>query len=55
MRQIANLPVARSTCESFHGQLLAVGGYDSASWKYTTAVYVYQSMTDSWEIISHMI
>ena len=53
--QISQLPVTRSTCESFHGRLLAIGGYDSDSWKYTTAIFVYKSTTDSWEIISHMI
>ena len=37
---------------SIHNQLLAVGGHDSG--KYTTAVHVYNSGTDSWEIISHM-
>jgi hypothetical protein len=51
-RQIADLSVTRSTCESFHGRLLAVGGYESG--KPTTAVYMYNSTTNSWEIISHM-
>jgi serine/threonine protein kinase len=53
-RQIADLPVIRSTCESFHGRLLAVGGTESDSMKRTTAVYMYNSTTNSWEIISHM-
>ena len=52
--EIADLPVTQSTCESFHDQLLAIGGYDS-SWKSTcsTAVYMYNSATNSWEIVSH--
>ena len=51
-RQVADLPVTQSTCESFHGRLLAVGGMESG--KATTAVYMYNSTTNSWEIISHM-
>ena len=51
-RKIADLPVTQSTCESFHGRLLAVGGSESD--KDTTAVYMYNSTTNSWEIISHM-
>ena len=51
-RRVADLPVIKSTCESIHGQLLAIGGEDSV--KRTTAVYMYNSTTNSWEIISHM-
>ena len=51
--QIADLPVDGSTCEAFQDRLLAVGG-DMDSWKSTTAVYMYNSTTNSWEIISHM-
>ena len=51
-RQIAKLPVIRSTCESFHGQLLAIGGLDLG--KHSTAIYMYDSTTNSWEIICHM-
>ena len=52
-RQVADLPVTQSTCESFHSQLLAVGG-QMKSEEYSTAVYMYNSTTNSWEIISHM-
>ena len=52
-RRLADLPVSRSTCESFHSQLLAIGGYTD-SWKPTTAVYMYNSTTNSWEVISRM-
>ena len=52
-RQVADLPVLQSTCESFHGRLLAVGG-KMESWEGTTAIYMYNSTTNSWEIISHM-
>ena len=51
-KRVADLPVIRSTCESFNGQLLAIGGKDSG--KATTAVYMYNSTTNSWEITSHM-
>ena len=53
-RQIADLPVALSTCESFDGWLLAIGGKTNASEKPTTAVFMHNSTTNSWEIISHM-
>jgi N-acetylneuraminic acid mutarotase len=38
-REVADLPVTRSTCQSFHGRLLAVGG-KMDSGKSTTAVYM---------------
>ena len=52
-RRIADLPVTCSTCESLHGRLLAIGGKDSE--KSSTAIYIYDSTTNSWEIVSHMI
>ena len=52
-RQVAELPVARSTCESFHGRLLAIGG-EMDTREPTTAIYMYNSTTNSWGIISHM-
>ena len=52
-RQVADLPVTRSTCEFFHGRLLAIGGWMD-SWKSTTAIYMYKSATNSSEIVSHM-
>ena len=51
-RQVADLSVTQSSNESFHGRLLAIGGNDSG--KPTTTVYMYDSTTNSWEIISHM-
>ena len=38
---------------TFCGHLLAIGGADSGS-KPTTAVYMYNPSTDSWNVISHM-
>ena len=51
--QLADILVTLSTCASLHGQLLAVGGCDSDD-KETTAIHMYNTTTNSWEIISHM-
>ena len=51
--QIADTPVTLSTCASLHERLLAVGGYDSDV-KQTTAIHMYNTTTNSWEVISHM-
>ena len=51
--KLADLPVIYSTCVTFCGQLLAVGGSGSDN-KPTTAVYVYNQDTNSWNVISHM-
>ena len=51
--QLADTPVTLSTCASLHGQLLAVGGKDSDG-KATTAIHMYNTTTNSWEVISHM-
>ena len=54
-RQVADLPATHCTCDFFHGRLLAVGGADdSSSRKASTAVYVYSSTSNTWEVISHM-
>ena len=51
--KLADLPVAGSTCVTFCGQLLAIGGRGS-DYKPTTAVYMYNPFTNSWNVISHM-
>ena len=51
--QLADTPVTFSTCASLHGRLLTVGGYDSDV-KETTAIHMYNTTTNSWEVISHM-
>ena len=51
--QLADTPVTISTCASLHGRLLAVGGCDSDG-KETTAIHMYNTTTNSWEVISHM-
>ena len=51
--QLADTPVISSTCASLQGRLLAVGGKDSDD-KKTTAIHMYNTTTNSWEVISHM-
>ena len=46
-------PVIISRCASLHGRLLAVGGKDSDD-KKTTAIHMYNTTTNTWEVISHM-
>ena len=50
--QIADLPATQSTYEYFHGRLLAIGGEDAEG--FTTGVYMYHSISDSWELVSRM-
>ena len=52
-RKLSDLPIRESTCVTFCGQLLAVGGRGSDN-KPTTAVYMYNQATNSWNVISHM-
>ena len=53
--QIADLPVTQSTCESFHGRLLAIGGHELEKSTTVTAIYMYNITTNSWKVISHMV
>ena len=46
--------MARSTCASLNGQLIAVGGWDSDNKKSTNSVYAYDPTTDRWDAISMM-
>ena len=52
-QEISNLPVSRSTLASLGGHLLAVGGRDDSGMT-TTDVYRYDSVTDSWNVVSKM-
>ena len=49
---IANLPVKCSTCVTLNEQLVAVGG--SHHLISTNNIYLYDTETKSWEVISHM-
>ena len=51
--QLADTPVTFSTWVALHGKLLAVGGCNSDG-KQTTAIHMYNTTTNSWEVISHM-
>ena len=50
---VAAPPVTDTACVSILGRLLTIGGVDSND-KPTTAVYMYNPDSDSWEVISHM-
>ena len=52
-QEAAPLPVYRSSLVTLHGRLLAVGGCDSDR-NPTSAVYQYDTATNSWKVISHM-
>ena len=51
--KVAAPRIARTTYVSIHGRLLTIGGSNS-NVQPTTAVYMYNPTTDSWEVISHM-
>ena len=51
--KVAAPPVTWTTCVSILGRLLTIGGMDSNN-KPTTAVYMYNPDSDSWEVISPM-
>ena len=53
-KRLSNLPVVHATCVSFKNKLLAVGGKDSKG-ATTTAIRMYNSSTDSWEVLSDML
>ena len=52
-QEVAELPVYHSTLVTLQGQLLAVGG-GSSDLNPTSAVYQYDTATNSWKTISHM-
>ena len=52
-RQLADTPVALSTCASLQEQLLTVGGEDLDE-EEATAIHAYNTTTNSWEVIGHM-
>ena len=52
-QQLADTPVTLSTCASLRDRLIAVGGYDSHG-KETTAIHMYNTATNSWEVVSQM-
>ena len=51
--RLADVPVSKSTCASFCGYLLAVGGEDSR-YAPTKAIHMYNPMLNSWRVVSQM-
>ena len=51
--KVADLPVKGSTCVTFHGRLLAIGGNDSKNTP-TLDVRIYHPTSNTWEVISKM-
>ena len=52
--RIADAPVVESTCAAVDGELVAVGGQDTAKSKNTSAVYKYNMISKSWNVITNM-
>ena len=51
--QLADTPFSFSPCVSLHGRLLIVGGYISDK-EELNAIHMYNTVSNTWEIISHM-
>ena len=51
-QHVADAPHCLSSCTTFCGQLVAVGGYEAGM--DTTAISGYNKTTDSWEVMGHM-
>ena len=52
--RVADLPVTLSTCVSLQGHLLAVGGCRNPDKKITTAIHMYDPITNTWEVAGNM-
>jgi hypothetical protein len=50
--RVTDVPTTRSTCAAINGCLLSVGGLDAQNRK-TSAVYLYNSSVNSWELVSN--
>ena len=51
--ELPDAPVTSSTCVSLAGRLLTVGGRGSQGEK-TDAIHMYNTTTNSWEVVGHM-
>ena len=51
--QLADTPFTFSPCALLRGHLLIVGGYTSDK-EESKAIHAYNTVTNSWEVISHM-
>ena len=52
--RITDAPVVYSTCAAVGGELVAVGGMDTAKTKNTSAVYKYNMISESWDVITNI-
>ena len=52
--RITDAPAVSSTCAAVGGELVAVGGWDTAESKYTSAVYKYNMISESWDVVTNM-
>ena len=52
--RITDAPVVMSTCAAVGGELVAVGGMDTAEVKNISAVYKYNMISESWDVITDM-
>ena len=53
-RNIADAPALGSTCAAVGGELVAVGGWNKAESNTTSAVYKYNMISKSWDVITKM-
>ena len=53
-QEIASLPVCRSTCVSYRGNLLAVGGFDSNRRYASGDIFLYDHATNEWLVIGRI-
>ena len=53
-RKVAELLASQSALVSLQGQLFAVGGYVTCPSDETSAVHQYDTIINSWKVISHM-
>ena len=51
--QLADVPVTRGTCVSFHGHVLTIGGKDPNG-KPSTNIHMYDQVTRTWMSIDHI-
>ena len=52
-QRVADVPVRGSTCTTFNGRVLAIGGWDSPGNR-TAAVHMYNPDSDSWLVLRFM-
>ena len=52
--KIADAPVVESTCAAVGGDLVAVGGRGASVYLNTSAVYKYNMISESWDLITNM-